>query len=329
MLCSNLFLSNFNISNSFTKQINKLIVYNRNYFEVELPITLHKTSFRFYRNRVFIEFSEAYDYENMECGRIFFFKKMFNIYKKWYKMKFDFEYYTDNIKNTNILYLVVNCKEQLTLQTAELIYNLFRILIDTTHDLSGITISELIEFDSLLENSKFKKFFEKLLIYRKNFIGRQFDNPRVYGLSRIFTYLITNFDFQKFFLNTFEMSFDNIIEIFSLMSKDIEEENNFIKWDEKYNKLELITVILASIWPQKILKKMKGFKKNHTGFYLLCQNVLVLKQARSLFKNDKLFSKEEILFFNPYNVRKNDSISLNITTSKKFLKYRKIFIQKN
>ncbi len=266
---------------SFSEQENRLLRFQKEFFEIELAMCTHKAGFLFYPHSVFVEFSEPPSVDDDEIARLSAFASFMEKCGRWFEA-YDFRSYYEKVAGTWTCYITVKAKNRLSLEQQDYrrIFHIIRFILDSSYDFSHNPLSEVEDLPQRFNEPEWKDIFGKLVDYRVNFDDAgQFINLKLFAMSTFFTYLCLSSALRERLLSLYRGGFEAMVRELAVLEDGMARSESYSEWLGHYESANYTSLFLSAIYPLQTVERLRALHHQPFTYDIVCRNLLKHKDA--------------------------------------------------
>ena len=265
----------FEFSNTFSAFRSRVLRFESQIIEINLPMCTHKASFQLTKDCFYVEFSEPPGTKDREIGRLV---ALDNIINRFFDGDYKLEHFYEKQLGSWSWYVYVKPIEKREyFKKFEYFIKVMKLLLDSSYDFSHTLIANVKYVQKKYVEEEWKDIFEKFLQYRENICSDIFSELKVFSLSDSFTQLSTNDNLRKYLLTLYHAGFDMCIKKYVTQAHILNAEIDVSEWIKEYRKIRITILFLVCVWPVETLNVLKDMDCDYDFKILIAKNLIIRK----------------------------------------------------
>lgn len=270
-------------SNTFSTETSRVLRFESQIIEINLPMCTHKASFQLTQDCFYVEFSEPPGTKDSEIGRLV---ALDNIINRFFDEDYKLEHFYEKQLGSWTWYVYAKPIEKREyFKKFEHFIKVMRLLLDSSYDFSHTPIADVKDVRRHYVQEEWKDIFEKLLEYRVNICSDIFSELKGFSLSDSFTQLSTDSNLRKYLLELYHVGFEGCIEKYVTQVHILDDVAEASEWIEEYRRIRITILFLVCVWPVETLNVLKDMDCDYDFKILLAKNLFIRKDIRTRIMN--------------------------------------------
>lgn len=280
--------------NTFSMEKSKILRFESNLVEIELPMCTHKASFVINQTGFSVEFSESPETEDERIGRLvaldYIVERFFD---EHYKID---HFYEKQLGSWKWLVYGKTIEEKDYYEKYKYFILIIRLLSDSSYDFSHKPIKKLGDINSHFCEPEWKFIMIHLQNYRKQINNTKiFTELKVFSLSDFFTQMSICESNREYFFHLYKSGFEESMHEFEKKNERLGVIKNSEEWIDEFRKLRLTILMLVSVWPKEVLNVIDEIDCKKVYTVLLAKNLFLRKDIQQIVSKELKIISEDLL----------------------------------
>lgn len=272
----------------------KILRFESNLVEIELPMCTHKASFVINQTGFSVEFSESPETEDERIGRLvaldYIVERFFD---EHYKID---HFYEKQLGSWKWLVYGKTIEEKDYYEKYKYFILIIRLLLDSSYDFSHKPIKKLGDINSHFCEPEWKFIMIHLQNYRKQINNTKiFTELKVFSLSDFFTQMSICESNREYFFHLYKSGFEESMHEFEKKNERLGVIKNSEEWIDEFRKLRLTILMLVSVWPKEVLNVIDEIDCKKVYTVLLAKNLFLRKDIQQIVSKELKIISEDLL----------------------------------
>lgn len=264
-------------ANTFSEQDNRLMRFQRDFFEIELSMCTHKAAFVFGKWAITIEFSEPPSVEDHEVARVLAYELILDKFTQWFG-EYRFQAHVEKVVGTWTCHMTVTPLENRDFEREDFarVFEILRFLLDSSYDFSHTPNRVAEELKTAFLEPEWPEIFGRMVEYRVNFDdSRQFMNVHLFPISSFFTVVCLSGEIRETLIAAYRSGFTEAVRELIRLEERMLCAKSYKEWEANMEKASYVALLMSAVWPEESVAALDELCRHPVALDLLC---------RSLFK---------------------------------------------